>query len=160
MIDYTKDTDGIAIISFNMTDSPVNVLNAASISAFEERINEALADKEVKGIIITSGKKDFIVGADLKLIFSLNDPESLDNLESWIDLIGKEELDKKSVVLIGTKSDLPIKVDQDQLWDFRKKYRIENYFETSAVTGKNVHKVFEELAEQLSYTIHENEIFN
>ncbi|OLS22455.1 MAG: hypothetical protein HeimC3_30880 [Candidatus Heimdallarchaeota archaeon LC_3] len=94
------------------------------------------------------------------LIFSLNDPESLDNLESWIDLIGKEELDKKSVVLIGTKSDLTIKVDQDQLWDFRKKYRIENYFETSAVNGKNVHKVFEELAEQLSYTIHENEIFN
>ena len=51
------------------------MLNTDSLSAFEKRINEALADKEVKGIIITSGKKDFIVGGDLKLIFSLNDPK-------------------------------------------------------------------------------------
>ena len=75
MIDYTKDKDGIATISFNMQDYPVNVLNTDSLSAFEKRIEEALADEEVKGIIITSGKKDFIVGGDLKLIFSLNDPK-------------------------------------------------------------------------------------
>ncbi|MBN4051552.1 enoyl-CoA hydratase/isomerase family protein, partial [bacterium AH-315-M05] len=64
-------------ISFNMQDYPVNVLNTDSISAFEKHIEEALADKEVKGIIITSGKKDFIVGGDLKLIFSINDPQEI-----------------------------------------------------------------------------------
>ncbi|MBW8048877.1 MAG: 3-hydroxyacyl-CoA dehydrogenase [Cytophagales bacterium] len=77
MIDYTKDPNGIAIISFNMPDTAVNVLNRASISAFEKHINEALADKSVKGIIITSSKQDFIVGGDLKLIFSLNDAKEI-----------------------------------------------------------------------------------
>jgi small GTP-binding protein len=87
------------------------------------------------------------------LVFSLNDPDSLQNLESWIDLIGKNELGKKFFMLIGTKSDLDIKVEQDQIWDFRKAYRIENYCETSSVTGKNVRRVFEELAEHLSFKI-------
>lgn len=77
MIDYKKDPDGIVIISFNMPDTAVNVLNTASISAFEKRIDEAFADKKVKGIIITSGKHDFIVGGDLKVLLSLEDPQEV-----------------------------------------------------------------------------------
>src|SRR3989304_10566719 len=99
MIDYTKDTEGIAIISFNMSDSPVNVLNTASINAFEARINEALANKEVKGIIITSGKKDFIVGGDLNLIFSLNEPqEIMQRIGKFHAMLRKMETGGKPVV--------------------------------------------------------------
>jgi len=74
MIDYKKEPDGIAIISFNMPDTEVNVLNTESISAFEKCIDEAVADKSIIGIIITSGKQDFIVGGDLKMLLSLDDP--------------------------------------------------------------------------------------
>ncbi|MHA1983331.1 MAG: helix-turn-helix domain-containing protein [Candidatus Hodarchaeales archaeon] len=90
------------------------------------------------------------------LVFSLNEPESLNNLESWIELLGKEKLKNKFLLLIGTKADLDIKVNQDQIWDFRKAYRIENYYETSSVSGKNVRRVFEEVAENLSYKIQKN----
>ncbi|TAL63069.1 MAG: 3-hydroxyacyl-CoA dehydrogenase [Bacteroidetes bacterium] len=70
MINYNKDSDGIAVISINM-EGPVNIINEEFIIAFEEQINESVADTSVKGIIITSGKKEFMLGADLKLIASV-----------------------------------------------------------------------------------------
>ncbi|MHA2365854.1 MAG: helix-turn-helix domain-containing protein [Candidatus Hodarchaeales archaeon] len=84
------------------------------------------------------------------LVFSLNDQKTLENLESWIELIGTENYEDKMIFLIGTKSDLSIVIDYDTIWDFRKKYRIEHYFETSSITGKNVQRVFEEFVEQLN----------
>src|ERR1035437_3270173 len=71
MIKYTKDADGIAVISFDMVGHPVNMINAEFINACEKQVKESVADPSVKGIIITSGKKDFMVGADLKMILSV-----------------------------------------------------------------------------------------
>ena len=65
MIDYSVDTDGVATIAWNVTNRPMNVLNAESIAAFEAAVDEALADDAVKGVIVTSARKEFIVGADL-----------------------------------------------------------------------------------------------
>jgi GTPase SAR1 family protein len=84
------------------------------------------------------------------LVFSLNDPQTLSNLESWVQLLHESLSSTPIIFLIGTKADLPIKVDPDSIWDFRKKYRIENYFETSALTGLNVERLFEEFAVLLS----------
>lgn len=67
MITYTKDTDGIAILTMDNKEQSVNVINPEFISLLEKNINEALADASVKGIIIASAKKDFMVGADLKM---------------------------------------------------------------------------------------------
>jgi 3-hydroxyacyl-CoA dehydrogenase/enoyl-CoA hydratase/3-hydroxybutyryl-CoA epimerase len=60
--------DGVAILSWNLTSSPMNVLNDESVPAFEAALEKAYNDPEVKGIIITSSKPEFVAGADLKMI--------------------------------------------------------------------------------------------
>jgi small GTP-binding protein len=85
----------------------------------------------------------------IALIFSVNDRQSFEDLEYWITLIPKSEFQKHRVILIGAKKDLPNEIDQDKIWDFRKKYNIEHYFETSALLGENIKKVFHEFAEIL-----------
>ena len=60
--------NGIATISWNVTSSPMNVLNDESIPAFAEALEKAYADADVKGIIVTSEKPEFVAGADLKML--------------------------------------------------------------------------------------------
>ncbi len=66
-INYTINNN-IATLSWNMTGSPMNVLNDESVPAFAEALEKAYSDAEVKGIIITSDKPEFVAGADLKMI--------------------------------------------------------------------------------------------
>jgi len=68
MIDYSVDGDGIATITWDMPGRSMNVMNFESMTAFAEAVNKALADDAVKGVIIASGKKDFIAGADLEMM--------------------------------------------------------------------------------------------
>ncbi|GGD71363.1 3-hydroxyacyl-CoA dehydrogenase [Emticicia aquatilis] len=67
-----KVENNVAIISWNMTTSPMNVMNDISIPEFEGHLEKAYADSEVKGIIITSEKNEFIAGADVKMILRNN----------------------------------------------------------------------------------------
>ena len=66
-IDYSVK-NGVAILAWNMTSSPMNVLNDDSVPAFGEALEKAYADSDVKGMIITSTKPEFVAGADLKMI--------------------------------------------------------------------------------------------
>ncbi|GAB3266840.1 3-hydroxyacyl-CoA dehydrogenase NAD-binding domain-containing protein [Larkinella harenae] len=72
MINYTIDRN-VAILSWNMTSAPMNVLNDNSIPAFEAALQQAYTDPDVKGIVITSEKNEFIAGADLKMILRNNE---------------------------------------------------------------------------------------
>jgi 3-hydroxyacyl-CoA dehydrogenase / enoyl-CoA hydratase / 3-hydroxybutyryl-CoA epimerase len=74
-----KVENNVAIISWNMTTSPMNVLNDISIPEFEGHLEKAYTDPEVKGIIITSEKNEFIAGADVKMILRNNskDPSEM-----------------------------------------------------------------------------------
>jgi 3-hydroxyacyl-CoA dehydrogenase/enoyl-CoA hydratase/3-hydroxybutyryl-CoA epimerase len=65
MIDYTVDGDGVASIVWNMGDRSMNVMNQASVADFGEAVHKAIADKAVKGVIVTSAKTDFVAGGDL-----------------------------------------------------------------------------------------------
>jgi enoyl-CoA hydratase/carnithine racemase len=67
MIHYTVE-DNIALLSWQMTTAPMNVLNDESLPALEAALNRAYADDSLRGLIITSAKPEFIVGADLKMI--------------------------------------------------------------------------------------------
>lgn len=77
MINYTTDSDGIAILSFDKSNSSVNVIDTEFLSALEQNISAAIADTTVKGIIVTSAKKDFVLGADLRMIMGVNDPKEV-----------------------------------------------------------------------------------
>lgn len=65
-IKYKVDKDGIAIVTWDVVNSPVNIMNEATMPLFFEIINKAIEDEKVKGIIINSAKNDFIAGGDLK----------------------------------------------------------------------------------------------
>ena len=65
MIDYELGADGIAVIAWNMADRAMNVLNDESVSRFAAAVETAIKDAAVKGVIVTSKKRDFLAGADL-----------------------------------------------------------------------------------------------
>lgn len=65
-IKYSIDKDGIAIVTWDVADSPVNIMNEVTMAEFFSTINQAIEDDAVKGIVIASAKKDFIAGGDLK----------------------------------------------------------------------------------------------
>lgn len=74
MIDYLIADDGIATIAFNVADRPMNVLNDSSISSFSEAVERAVSDPSVKGVIVTSVRPEFVVGADLEVLRDVTDP--------------------------------------------------------------------------------------
>lgn len=80
MINYTLNQN-VAIISWEMTSAPMNVLNDESIPEFEAALEKAFADETVKGIIVTSAKPEFVAGADLKMILRNNNKEPAEMLK-------------------------------------------------------------------------------
>jgi len=85
MINYTVDQN-VAIVSWQMTSAPMNVLNDESIPAFEAALQRAYADESVTGIIITSDKPEFVVGADLKMILRNADKDPSEMLKVSAEL--------------------------------------------------------------------------
>ncbi|MFJ1291502.1 3-hydroxyacyl-CoA dehydrogenase NAD-binding domain-containing protein [Paracoccus yeei] len=75
MTDFTmqKDADGVAIITWDVPGKSMNVLSLDGAAELDALIDEALADEAVKGIVITSGKKDFAAGMDLNVIAAMKD---------------------------------------------------------------------------------------
>ena len=70
MTDFTmkKDADGVAIITWDVPGKSMNVLSLDGAAQLDALIEDALADPAVKGVVITSGKKDFAAGMDLNVI--------------------------------------------------------------------------------------------
>jgi 3-hydroxyacyl-CoA dehydrogenase/enoyl-CoA hydratase/3-hydroxybutyryl-CoA epimerase len=70
MTDFTlaTDADGVAIITWDVAGKSMNVMSQAGFALLDALIGQALADPAVKGIILTSAKKDFAGGMDLNII--------------------------------------------------------------------------------------------
>lgn len=70
MTDFTMTTDaeGVATITWDVQSKSMNVMSTEAFMTLNGLIDQALADAAVKGIIITSGKKDFAGGMDLNVI--------------------------------------------------------------------------------------------
>ena len=75
MTDFTmqKDAEGVAIITWDVPGKSMNVLSLEGAAELDALIDDALADEAVKGIVITSGKKDFAAGMDLNVIAGMRD---------------------------------------------------------------------------------------
>ncbi len=74
-------TDGIATLTWNCPGKPPNVFNDASLGEFIPAIHDLLGNPSVKGIIITSAKAGFIVGADLTMLLAAKDLTKAEFLE-------------------------------------------------------------------------------
>ncbi|AUQ58138.1 fatty acid oxidation complex FadJ subunit alpha [Phaeobacter inhibens] len=75
MSDFTmkKDADGVAIITWDCPGKTMNVLNGQAMIDLDGLVDDALADDAVKGIVITSGKKDFAGGMDLNVLAKMKE---------------------------------------------------------------------------------------
>ncbi|MDO9639706.1 MAG: 3-hydroxyacyl-CoA dehydrogenase NAD-binding domain-containing protein [Pseudotabrizicola sp.] len=70
---YVVDADGVATITWDVPGKSMNVMSLAGFAELDAHIDTALADAAVKGVIITSGKKDFAGGMDLNVIAKMRD---------------------------------------------------------------------------------------
>ena len=57
--------DGIVELKFDLAGESVNKLNAVALQDFAAATQAIAKDGSVKGVIVTSGKPVFIVGADI-----------------------------------------------------------------------------------------------
>ncbi|MGQ0611262.1 MAG: 3-hydroxyacyl-CoA dehydrogenase NAD-binding domain-containing protein [Paracoccaceae bacterium] len=75
MTDFTlsTDADGVATITWDVAAKSMNVMSTAAFLHLSDLFDAALADPAVKGIILTSAKKDFAGGMDLKVIAQMKD---------------------------------------------------------------------------------------
>jgi 3-hydroxyacyl-CoA dehydrogenase/enoyl-CoA hydratase/3-hydroxybutyryl-CoA epimerase len=65
---YAVDADGVATITWDVKSKSMNVLNLEAAADLGALIDAAIADDAVKGVILTSAKKDFAGGMDLNII--------------------------------------------------------------------------------------------
>ncbi len=59
------DSDGIALVTWDMPGRSMNVISASVLSEMESWISRVAEDDAVKGVVLTSGKDAFCAGADL-----------------------------------------------------------------------------------------------
>ena len=85
------------------------------------------------------------------LVYSIDDRNSLNNLENWIkDIKDKTNYEKVPLILIGNKCDLEDerKVSKEEGEKFALKYNIK-FFECSAKNNINVNQAFESLINEV-----------
>jgi len=65
------DDDGIALMTIDLPGQSMNVWNAGLMEEFPKFIDEFIGNDDIKGLVITSGKKSgFLAGADLNMLGS------------------------------------------------------------------------------------------
>lgn len=69
----TKIEDGVGILTWTDTERPMNVMSESVLLEFDAAIVQLFANPAVKGVVITSGKKEFIVGADISMVTRLRE---------------------------------------------------------------------------------------
>jgi len=71
---YEKDSDGIVLLTIDMPGYSANVLNNDFFTAYIETLEKLESDESATGVILISGKKLWIAGADIDSAFQSDDP--------------------------------------------------------------------------------------
>ena len=80
MIRYEKDINNIVTITLDMDGNPNNIISHDIGKSFMPVLKQLKADKNagvLRGVIITSSKKNFLVGGNLDFYFSSTDPKDI-----------------------------------------------------------------------------------
>jgi len=70
---YAVDGDGVATITWDVAGKSMNVMSREGFVELDGLVDRALADDGVKGVVITSAKKDFAGGMDLNVLAKMRD---------------------------------------------------------------------------------------
>jgi 3-hydroxyacyl-CoA dehydrogenase/enoyl-CoA hydratase/3-hydroxybutyryl-CoA epimerase/enoyl-CoA isomerase len=97
--------NGLAELRFDLPGESVNKLNAAALASLQAAVADLRSQKGLRGVLLTSGKDVFCVGADITE-FLAHFEKSEAELTSWIlgtDAVfsGLEDLDAPSVAVIN-----------------------------------------------------------
>ncbi len=66
LFEFVVGEDGIGIFTINQVNNPTNLFSSAFINAYLEVAQKAIADENIAGVIVTSGRSMFMPGADLR----------------------------------------------------------------------------------------------
>ena len=85
------------------------------------------------------------------IVYSIDNQESFDNLDSWLDEIKSQTHPNLKIFLIGNKADLEDQrvVKTKDAEELAKEHNIDLFLETSAKTGFNAQEVFVKAAQIL-----------
>ena len=98
-VKFEKDANGIVTLTLDMPGRSMNVLNAGLTTPFAEALGTSERDTSITGVILTSGKKEFLAGADIEGVFKITDPQQAFALaEQFKALIRRLELCGRPVV--------------------------------------------------------------
>ncbi len=76
LFEFSVDGDGIGLLVINQVNNPTNLFSSSFIDAYLTVASEAVADENVKGVIVTSGRSMFMPGADLRELRTMgSDPK-------------------------------------------------------------------------------------
>ena len=76
------------------------------------------------------------------LVFDLSNPSSLKSIRDyWINTYLENATKSYKFILVGNKSDLPITIDYNIIWQLSKTYNMK-YIETSTVNKTNIDSIF------------------
>jgi 3-hydroxyacyl-CoA dehydrogenase / enoyl-CoA hydratase / 3-hydroxybutyryl-CoA epimerase len=77
MISLNKKDNGIVTLTINMEQYPMNVINNHFTEELQKKVTEVLALDGVKGVVLTSSRREFIAGADLSMILKAKNKEEV-----------------------------------------------------------------------------------
>ncbi|WP_374591605.1 3-hydroxyacyl-CoA dehydrogenase NAD-binding domain-containing protein [Aquabacterium sp.] len=75
MVNIEIDANGIALATLDMPDRAMNVLNPTLVQPFAALVERLETDASIKGLVITSAKSTFIVGADIDQLSKITSAE-------------------------------------------------------------------------------------
>jgi 3-hydroxyacyl-CoA dehydrogenase/enoyl-CoA hydratase/3-hydroxybutyryl-CoA epimerase len=85
-----ESKDGIAWVTIDVADSKVNVLGMAAMAQLNDIVDRISSEKNIRAMLIVSGKDDFISGADVKQIQAIQQQTQMDAYEA--SQLGKQIL--------------------------------------------------------------------
>src|SRR5689334_15308375 len=76
--------DGIVELKFDLKDDSVNKFNKPTLKELREAVNQIKKDSSIRGLLMTSGKDVFVVGADVTEFLS-HFKKPKEELVGWVN---------------------------------------------------------------------------
>jgi 3-hydroxyacyl-CoA dehydrogenase/enoyl-CoA hydratase/3-hydroxybutyryl-CoA epimerase len=112
---YNKDENNIVTLTMDREGHSANVINMAFGESFREILTKLQAEKDLRGIILTSAKETFLAGADIDEMFAVNDAklffDRAQELKAglrWIETQGKPVVAAINGTALGAGFELPL----------------------------------------------------
>ena len=112
---YSKDENNIVTLTMDREGHSANVINYAFGESFREVLVKLQAEKDLRGIILTSAKESFLAGADIDEMFAVNDAklffDRAQELKAglrWIETQGKPVVAAINGTALGAGFELPL----------------------------------------------------